>query len=204
MSSHRLRLPARRWPAICVLSLIGAAAQAQTPAAGRLLVATPALKDPNFEQTVLLILHHDQDGSIAVALNRPTWVDAAETFPETRALENYHGALFFGGPVAPTQLLLVFDGRGRQVERARPLVGNLLWSPDPSLLADLDLSAADPPRVRLFAGYAEWAPGQLQEEIAGGSWRVLSAEAGTIFSDDPATLWEHLPPAGSGVTASLR
>jgi putative transcriptional regulator len=187
-----------------ILALLGAAAQAQTPAAGRLLVATPALDDPNFSQTVLLILHHDQDGSIAVALNRPTWVDAAKTFPDADALASYHGTLFFGGPVAPTQLLIIFDGRGRQVEHARPLVGSVFWSPDTSLLADLDLSSADPPRVRLFAGYAQWEPGQLEDEIAGGSWRLLTAETGTIFTDDPEKLWDRLPVAGNGVTASLR
>lgn len=186
------------------LALVAASANAQSAAVGELLVASPSLDDFNFEKTVLLILHNGQDGSLAVALNRPTWVDAAKTFPETKSLANYSGTLFFGGPVAPAQLLVIFDGRGNVPESARPLMGNLLWSGDPAVLDELDLTSTNPPRVRVFAGYAEWGPGQLDQEISDGNWRVLPANSSQIFAPDPSTLWDRLPLGSSGLTASLQ
>ena len=190
-------------PALALLFCAGVGAQSPEP--GQLLVAAPALDDPNFGETVLLILLHDGDGSRAVALNRPTWIKPAEAFPAIEELATAGGPLSFGGPVGPNQLVIVFDAGNSEPENARRVFGNIYLTTDPGVLTGLAPAADGRPRYRLFAGHAAWQPGQLEAEIAGGSWRLLDASAAQIFGDDPETLWDRLPfSSGSGVSAALR
>ena len=187
-----------------LITLCSTPAIAQSPEAGHLLVANPSLSDPNFGQTVLLLLRHESDGSLAVALNRPTWVNAAEAFPEIEALANYDEGLYFGGPIGIAQLLAVFESDEAAPDNALRLIDSIYVSPDLELLDGIDFSAATAPRVRIFAGHAEWGAGQLAQEIASGSWRVLPADAATIFAVDAALLWDSLPRIGAAATAALR
>ncbi|HUF72247.1 MAG TPA: YqgE/AlgH family protein [Gammaproteobacteria bacterium] len=187
--------------ALCVA--IGTPAHGQmAPAPGRLLVADSNVVDPDFAETVLLILIHQDGGSIAVFLNRPTWVEPAEAFPEIEALVSYDGALYLGGSVGPAELLTVFEADGPP-ERALSLGDGIFLSPNPELLSELDLGAVDRPNIRLYAGHAEWGPGQLASEVAAGRWRVLRSEPGHIFTDDPSSLWENLVLAPDGVSAAI-
>jgi len=193
-----------RWLVSFLVACLGSVAQAQPPEAGRLLVASPSLDDPNFGRTVLLLLRHDDDGSAAVALNRPTWIDPAEAFPNIEALSGYGGTLFFGGPIAPSQLIIVFDAAGGDAGNALQVLGSIYVSSDLAMLGGIDSAAAGAPMLRLFAGHAEWGPGQLEAEVEAGNWRVVPAEPARIFTDEPTDLWQRLPPASDAVTASLR
>ena len=121
--------PIRCCFALAVLMLAGIA-EAQEPEVGDLLVASGSLDDPNFAQTVLLIVHHDDDGSVAVALNRPTWIDPLEAFPNEETLDDFPGKVFFGGPVSPSQPLIVFERGGRMPQNSRHIVGSIYVSTD--------------------------------------------------------------------------
>lgn len=154
---------------------------------GRLLVATPALDDPNFERVVILVLDHDEEGALGVVLNRASAVPVRETLEEWADLAAAPRVVFGGGPVEPTAVVALGratpeqapDGGTRILERIR--------------LVDLDtdpvLAAGDLERVRVFAGYTGWAPEQLEDEIAQGAWFALDAEPGDVFTDDPEGLW---------------
>jgi putative transcriptional regulator len=198
---HRLRFIA----AALILPAALSHAQ-QEPEPGQLLVASAALTDPNFSETVLLVVHHGQDGSLAVALNRPTWVVPEEAFPEVPDLNSYGEQLFFGGPMAPNQLLIVFETRDDNLTRnARPLLDDIYVTVDVNILDEMEPPAMpDAPRIRLFAGHASWNPGQLEAEIAAGNWRVLPAEPSQVFDASPGDLWQRLPLGIAGVTAALR
>ena len=188
--------------AASMLSVSVALAQEIEP--GSLLVSRPALDDPTFSETVLLLLDHGNDGSLAIALNRPTWVEPADAFPEIDALQSFTGTLFFGGPASPTQLLILFesDRPGRQNSQA--IFGSIRATSDLNLLREFNLAAPDAPRLRLYAGFAAWAPGQLASEIAAGNWRLLPASADHVFTEDPESLCRRLPSDDGGVTAMLR
>jgi putative transcriptional regulator len=168
------------------------------------LVAGTTMPDPNFKETVLLLLSHQEQASLALVLNRPTWVDAAETFPDAAALADYPGRLFRGGPVTPTQLLLLIEIAGEPPRSTQRIVGSIYLSTQPDILRELDLAGENPPRARLYAGYAVWGPGQLEEEIAAGNWRVIPSQPEHVFSDDPETLWRRLPVAADEVSAAVR
>jgi len=74
---------------------------------GRLLVATPVLADPNFDRAVVLVLDHDEEGSLGVVLNRPTPVDVGDILEPWAALTGEPGVVFQGGPVSLDAALAV-------------------------------------------------------------------------------------------------
>lgn len=175
--------------------------QAQQLAPGQLLVASPMLAGTDFAETVLLVIYHEDDSSIAIALNRPTWVDAAETFDDVEPLADYADTLYFGGPVGANQLLIVFEHDGAAPERARRVFDGVYVTPELDLLERYGAGNPDS-RVRLFAGHAAWAPGRLEEEVESGAWRTLRATRDLVFAGNPETLWETVPLVSGDVTAS--
>jgi putative transcriptional regulator len=157
---------------------------------GRLLVATPALADPNFDRAVVLLLDHDDEGSLGVVLNRPTLVGVGDVLEPWAALAGRPQVVFQGGPVSLDSALALAVVPG-EVGTADPLgwrrVHGAIGLVD--LEAPPELLAAELGSLRIFAGYAGWAPGQLEDELADGAWYVVESEPGDVFSPDPERLW---------------
>lgn len=154
--------------------------------AGRLLVATPTLTDPNFSRTVIAILEHTpEDGTVGVIVNRPTdidvldhlsWLDGAVTDP---------AVVFIGGPVRREVAVgVVRDGQGV-----------------PAIVEDLDDPPAGP--LRIFSGYSGWGAGQLEAELAEDAWVVIDSEPTDTFDPDPHTLWRRVLRRQDGKIAML-
>ena len=153
--------------------------------AGRLLVATPELADPNFSHAVVLLLEHNDDGAFGVVLNRPSDVEVAAALPGWERLTAPPDVVFVGGPVQQDGVVgLGAVGDGDALEKpVLPSVGVVDLDQDP-LVAGAELE-----QVRLFAGYAGWSSGQLESEVADGGWFVIDATPADVFSDDPEDLW---------------
>jgi putative transcriptional regulator len=170
---------------------------------GRLLVAGPRLVDPNFVRTVVFICRHDDDGALGVVLNRPTGLPVADALPGwVEALAPPH-VVFLGGPVQPDMAvalaLLAAEqaGRGDSEE----------WTPIDDRLGLINLSASPADelgsleRLRVFAGYAGWAAGQLDFEVSSGDWWVLPAEGEDPFTAAPGGLWRRVLRRQAGPVA---
>ena len=156
---------------------------------GRLLVATPRLVHEEFRRTVVLLLDHGEDGALGVVVNRPTEIDVDAVLPVWQPFVTVPGRLFQGGPVALDSALGLVSVPG--AADAEPLgVRRLTGSLG---LVDLDtppeVVVPELTRLRIFAGYAGWGPGQLESEIEDGSWYVVDAEPGDAFTDTPERLW---------------
>ena len=174
---------------LCVGSASASETFAPSPVTnGVLLVASPSLNDPNFRQTVLLIIKHGSEGTLGLVLNRSTNVLLAQALPNLTTLKGTDHRLFVGGPVEPTRLLLLFRLK-EPPAGARPVVDGLYIGGTPALL-DRVLTEGKPTEAfRAFAGYAGWAPGQLEFEMLQGAWAVLPLEGIDIFGKDQASLW---------------
>jgi putative transcriptional regulator len=172
-----------------------------TSTAGRLLVAEPMLDDPNFDRTVILMVEHSDEGALGLVLNRPTDVDVVEALPAWRSLVADPPVLFVGGPV---------EGQsGWCLARLRPGVhqsgfvsilghlGLLELDLDPAELAGPVLAA------RIYAGYSGWGPGQLEQELAEGTWFVLDADPADPFLPDGEQLWQRILARQTGSLARL-
>lgn len=171
-----------------------------TSLTGRLLVATPALADPNFHRSVILVLDHDAEGALGVVLNRPTPVGVSEVLEPWARLIGEPGVVFQGGPVAldAALALAVVPGDGplgwRRVHRSIGLV---------DLDAPPEVLAAQLGSLRIFAGYAGWGPGQLESELEEGAWYVVDSEPGDVSHPDPERLWRSVLRRQGGNLAML-
>jgi len=154
---------------------------------GQLLVAGPALIDPNFRRTVVLVGDHGEEGAMGVVLNRPSETDVDEAVPPLADLEGVDELVYVGGPVQPQAVVVLGDFA--EPERAGVLVlGSIGFLPgevDPDEIGDLA-------RARVFAGYAGWGPGQLEGELEEGSWIVEPALPDDVFTETPDQLWSDV------------
>jgi putative transcriptional regulator len=156
-------------------------------ARGRLLVATPDLRDPNFARTVVLVLEHGSEGALGIVLNRPTDVRVADALPDWAAACAPPACLFLGGPVQPEAVIAVGQvaAGAAAVEGYRELYDGLGT-------VDLDADATGFEAVRVFVGYAGWSPGQLEGELAAGGWIVVDRAPGDARASSPSELWRDV------------
>jgi putative transcriptional regulator len=154
---------------------------------GQLLIAGPALLDPNFRRTVVLVGEHSEDGALGLVLNRSSETTVDEALPELVAIVDGVEQVHVGGPVQPSAIVVLADFV--EPDRAASLVldsvGFLPSEVDPDELGELR-------RARVFAGYAGWGPGQLDGELEDGSWIVEPALPDDVFTADPDELWSQV------------
>jgi putative transcriptional regulator len=169
---------------------------------GQLLVATPNLRDPNFERSVVLVLGHENSGALGVVLNRATGTSVREVLPGWESLAPDPAVLFEGGPVQPDSAICVARARSG-------VAGFLGFSRVVGQIGTVDLSR-DPAgmrerleTVRVFAGYSGWSPGQLEAEIDTGSWHVCHSLPSDAFSARPDDLWGMVWRRQGGLLAAI-
>ena len=173
---------------------------------GRVLVAGRHLRDPNFFRSLVLIVDHGRDGAMGLVMNRPTGVDVAEALAGHIAVDHpdaARAAVYCGGPVEPRALFVVHnsveDSGGELPVAGGLFVGNSRGAFE--RIVDAVDAGADGTRYRVFLGCAGWGPGQLEDELARGDWRLIEADtllaapaAGTpadpLFGPDPYGAWD--------------
>lgn len=175
---------------ITAMAVWGAAASAAEMNA-IFLVAARELKDPNFRETVVLVTQPRQGGPWGVIINRPLARRLSEVFTDQESLKDRKDVLYFGGPVARDGLVFLVRSASPP-PRSVPLLRDVYFTGDVDWI-DGQLKRPDPTRgLRVFSGYAAWAPGQLQREITRGGWHVQPADAETVFNKNPARIWPEL------------
>ena len=159
------------------------------PEPGMLLVSAPGMFSPEFARTVLLVLEHDADHTLGVVLNRRSEVAVANVMDGGWAeLAAKPQAVHIGGPVgAESAVGLGVTAAGAPENPYLNRLANRL------VLVDLNASPLDVSDfldgIRIFAGYAEWAPGQLDDEILRGDWFVTPALPSDVVAPAGADLW---------------
>jgi len=155
---------------------------------GQLLVASPALEDPNFARTVVAIANHDAEGALGIVLNRPSATEVVEAVPELVDVIDGDELVFVGGPVQ-AEAIVVLAEFSDPAEAAYLVVGGIGLVSDRTGLERLDEATE---RRRVFAGYAGWGPGQLEAELEREDWIVEPARPEDVFCEDPQTLWAQV------------
>ena len=157
---------------------------------GKLLVATEVVQGRAFAESVILLLNYDATGAVGLVVNRPTEALPAQALPELAGIDRYEGTLYWGGPVELFTLraLLYSDA---PPDNAVPIFDTVHLAPLDENLLD---GASSNANLRFFVGYAGWAPGQLEQELAFGSWHIVAATEALVFTDDPGGIWRMLLP----------
>lgn len=170
-------------------------------AKGQFLVASRSLRDPNFAETVILLVDYDREGgAIGVVVNRPTAVALIDALPEVRELRPRKDVVYLGGPVALDRMLLLMR-TGQQPPQSLRVFDRVFAS---GSLDALRRSMARGDSIRAYAGYAGWGPGQLDREVSRGDWFIGPADSDAVFSERPAAVWGDLIERFAGGWASLR
>lgn len=155
---------------------------ARSSHAGNLLLAHPALKDPNFARAVVLMSAHDADGALGVVINRPLGRRLDELSPDF-ALGPLAGVpLYSGGPVE-TEKLILAAWRWREQTHEFELHFGL----DPERA--LALAADSRCTLRGFLGYSGWGKGQLENEMKQRTWFVAASIDYNLSAEDGPALW---------------
>lgn len=197
----------RLWPRLLAAVLLAVVAsttwaQGQTPSTDGavFLVAAPALRDPEYRQTVLIASPTANGGHVGVIINRPTRRSLSSLFPEHEPSKKVVEPVFFGGPFSTTALVAVVRGD------ASPGQGSLLMMSN--LYLAINVNTIDkiieerPTDARFYVGYVGWRPGELRREIDRGLWHVLNPDVNTIFRKDTDSLWEEMLRMSRQISAS--
>ena len=149
---------------------------------GQLLVASPALLDPNFRRTVVLVTEHGDHGAAGLVLNRPSETTVDEVVPQLEWLADPDERVYVGGPVEQNAVLVLGEFEDPE-ESPVSVFGDL------GFVALDEQDAASVRRRRVFAGYAGWGEGQLEEELERDDWILEPALPEDVFAEDVDNLW---------------
>ena len=195
------------WPARPILALaaiLGSAlffdaalpAPAETPAqvslAGQLLIASPSMGDPRFDRTVILMVKHDQNGAFGIVINRPIeerpLAGLLEMLGEKDTTVPGKARIFAGGPVQP-EIGFVIHSADYQRPGTIAIDGRVAMTSSREIVRDI-ANNKGPTKSLIAFGYAGWAPGQLEGELARRAWSTAPADLRLIFDEDREKVWD--------------
>ena len=162
-------------------------------ARGRILVAGRDLGDPNFAESVVLLAEYSPQGAMGLILNRKSEVPLSQLLPDLPKPPGAPPVVFLGGPVQSAGVLALLRSDAPRKDTTR-IIGDVYEVGTPGLLGELVGAGTGPDRLRVYFGYAGWAPGQLENETRSGAWLVLEGGAAIAFDADPESLWRRLIP----------
>ena len=158
--------------------------------AGKLLVASRELGDPNFAKTVVLLVRYDAEGAVGLILNRRTHIPISRVLDGIKAAKDRSDPVYLGGPVEPSVFALLQSPA--KVEGAEHIFGAVyMISTKPSFEQTIS-ARPDPSGFHVYLGAAGWTNDQLRKELQLGAWFIFQADAGTVFNSDADSLWPQM------------
>jgi putative transcriptional regulator len=146
---------------------------------GMLLFSTPALYDPNFRRTVVLVGEHSEEGAMGLVLNRASESTVGEAVPELADIVEADTLVYVGGPVQPRAVLVLAEFEDPSAA-ATVVCGDIGFA---RADGDIEHLARATRRARVFAGYSGWSPGQLEIELEEDSWLVEPVASTDLFPE---------------------
>ncbi len=176
---------------IAAVAALGASGQSIRPedlGAGKVLVASRDLNDPNFAKTVILLVRYDEEGVVGLVLNHRSTVPLSRLFED---LKNQTEPVYVGGPVETKSVLALLRSHVKPSDAERVLADVSLIASEGLLQKTLS-SGGEPENVRVYLGYAGWTVHQLEGEVEDGAWFIFPGAAGLVFDSNPDSLWARL------------
>ena len=179
-------VPVQTW-----LVPVQARSRARDLATGKILVARRSLVDPNFAETVILLVQHDDDGTAGLIINQQTKIPLSKLSQEMDSAKGRTDRLYHGGPVQPAGIMALLRS-STTPEDAKAVVQDLYVISSKAALEKTVASGAAASTFRIYLGYAGWDAGQLAWELKMNAWDVLPANPAVVFDAHPETLWPRL------------
>jgi putative transcriptional regulator len=158
---------------------------------GKLLVASRELGDPNFAQTVILLVHYDAESVVGLMLNRRTDLPISRVLAQFEAAKSRSDAVYLGGPVETPTIFALLRSTDK-LEGTEHVFGSVYWISTKAALEKTISSRPDPGVFHVYLGYAGWTPDQLKTEVRLGGWFIFQADNETVFNANPPSLWNEM------------
>ena len=159
--------------------------------AGKILVASRDLADPNFAQTVVLLVHCDAQGVLGLILNRRTDVPLSQVLADLKVAKDRSDPVYVGGPVETPSVFALLRSPAK-IEGAEHVFGGIYLISEKATFEQTISTRPDPGVFHVYLGYAGWTIEQLRKEVELGAWFIFPAEASTVFNADPDSLWPQM------------
>jgi putative transcriptional regulator len=159
--------------------------------AGKLLVASRDLGDPNFAKTVILLVQYDAQGVVGLILNRRTKVPLSRVLEDLESAKNLSDPVYLGGPVEMPSVFGLLNSPAR-IDGAERVFGTVYLISDKTVFERTIANRPVPGAFHVYLGYAGWTRPQLQMEVEVGAWFIFPGDAGTVFNADPESLWPQM------------
>lgn len=161
--------------------------------AGQLLIAAPAMPDPRFAGTVILMVRHDRSGALGIVINRPAEERALADVLKAVGADDPEASgsarLFAGGPVQQELGFVVHSADYRRGDTI-DVDGKIAVTANREILRDI-AHGKGPQKSLIAFGYAGWGPGQLEGEMARQDWFTARADLGLVFDVERSRLWDE-------------
>ncbi|HTT23561.1 MAG TPA: YqgE/AlgH family protein [Candidatus Sulfotelmatobacter sp.] len=158
---------------------------------GKLLVASRELGDPNFAETVILLVHYDTEGVIGLMLNRRTHLPISRVLAQLKPAQDLSDPVYLGGPVGTPTVFALLRSTDK-LEDAEQVFGGVYWISTKPALEKTISSHPDPGVFHVYLGYAGWTTAQLRNEVRLGGWHIFLADNQTVFNANPDSLWHEM------------
>lgn len=158
---------------------------------GEFLFANPELRDPNFFHSVVLLVNYEKGGAMGLIINKPTEISLNEALPDVKGIGGQALSVFFGGPVSRNQMLVLLRPE-HPFKETQKVFKDVYYTGSKDVLIEMLGRPGAQKKVRVYAGYTGWAPGQLEHEVSRGDWIIGNADAEMIFSEDPSKSWPEV------------
>ena len=169
----------------------GQATEVKDLGVGKLLVSSRDLSDPNFAESVVLLIRYDEQGTLGLMINRRTRAPISRIIQNLDTGKYKSDPIYIGGPVEMTAVFGLFRSRKKPDEGTSVLREVYLVS-SKALLEKTLAATSGPSDLRLYVGYCGWAGGQLENEVRQRGWWIFDASAGVVFDPDPGSVWSRL------------
>jgi len=159
--------------------------------AGKLLVASRDLPDPNFAKTVVLLVQYDADGVVGLIVNRRSKVPISRVLDDVPGAKDRPDPVYAGGPVGRTQVLALLRSRAKP-EDAKSVLQDIYLVSSKELLQKTFAATVESNMLHVYVGYSGWTGPQLEHEVDLGAWYIFRGDAAAVFDSDPDSLWSRL------------
>jgi putative transcriptional regulator len=164
---------------------------------GNFLISRYNLPDPNFRETVVFLIEHNEEGAFGFIINRLLDLHIAEVLPQLQGDRAQNSRLYLGGPVQKEYIMALHDGMG--IESGVEVVPGVYFEPVFENLFPYFQDQDVPARILTFAGYSGWGSGQLENEMENDTWMTLPGDQDLVFVDDPDKGWRKALRAKGGL-----
>lgn len=179
------------WGLLVASTLLAQSRKPEDLGVGKLLVVPRQSPDPNFAETVVLLVHYAEDGTVGLVINRQTTVPVSRVLRDVKGSSNDSDPVYAGGPVQMDAVQALLQSRARPHDDIH-VFGNVYMVSKKAELEKALVAAKGSNELRIYLGYCGWSRGQLENEVNQGGWYIFAGSEAIVFDSHPSSLWSRM------------